>query len=145
MPLSTRSDIPDLRRLTAKLKRDLPIIIANKSKNHYLEGFRRGGYMTDKSSSGWVQRKKEDRRPGRRAILVTSGALRNDLDVRKTTFEEIILGTSDTIYGSVHNNGERAGRGAGFNMPQREFLGDSRSLEAKILTLIKRKMRETYG
>ena len=145
MPLKKKSTIPDLTKVTAKLKRDLPLLVANKAKNHYLEGFRRGGGMTDKSRGGWKQRKKADKQRGRRAILVKSGALRNDVDIRKTTFEEIILGTSDTIYADVHNEGLRAGRGTGFNMPQREFLGKSRALDGKINTLIKKKMKQQYG
>ena len=145
MPLKKQSNIPDIRKVSKKLRAKLPLVIANKAKNHYLEGFRRGGRMTDKSRAGWDTRKGRDKQRGNRAILVKSGALRNDLDIRKTTLEEIVLGTQDTIYASVHNNGERAGRGAGFQMPQREFLGDSLSLDRKINTLIRKKMKESYG
>lgn len=145
MPIRTISDMPDLRKVSEKLKRELPLIVANKAKNHFIDGFRRGGGKTDKSRAGWQARKRADKQKGSRAILVKSGTLRNDLDIRKTTFSEIVLGTQDTVYASVHNNGERAGRGAGFQMPQREFLGDSRALDAKIVTLIKKKMKQHYG
>lgn len=145
MTLRVKSNIPDLNRVTARLKRELPPVIANKAKNHYLEGFRRGGGQTDNSKTGWKARKSMDKQRGNRAILVKSGALRNDLDVRKTTFHEITLGTQDTVYASVHNNGEMSGRGAGFQMPQREFLGRSRILDGKIIVLIRRKMKKAYG
>lgn len=39
---------------------------------------------------------------------------------------------SDTIYAKVHNEGLRAGRGKGFIMPQRQFLGPSEALEQDI-------------
>ena len=144
MPITTRSNIPDLVMASAKFRREVPIIIANNSKNHFLMGFRRGGGMTDGSLSGWARRKKQDKRRGNRALLVLSGQLRNDLDIRKTTINEIVLGTEDTIYASVHNNGEKAGRGAGFQMPKREFLGDSRKLDRKNGKLILKKLKLLY-
>lgn len=39
---------------------------------------------------------------------------------------------SDKIYAKVHNEGLRAGRGKGFIMPQRQFLGTSQNLEQDI-------------
>lgn len=39
---------------------------------------------------------------------------------------------SDKIYAKVHNEGLRAGRGNGFIMPQRQFLGPSEALEQDI-------------
>lgn len=137
MPLkAVGKEIPDISKATAKLKRDLPILIANMAKNHYLEGFRRGGYQTDASRTGWKQRKSNRKSIGR-AILVRTGQLRNDIDVRKTTFEQIILGTNDVPYASYHNEGTE-------KMPQREFLGDSRMLDLKVNKLITRKMQSSY-
>lgn len=144
MPLTTKSTIPDLIMASKEFMRQIPIIIANNSKNHYLDGFRRGGGQTDDSLGGWKKREKKDKRKGNRAILVLSGQLRNDLDTRKTTINEIVLGTSDTIYASVHNNGEKAGRGSGFTMPKREFLGDSRKLDRKNSKLILKKLKLLY-
>lgn len=145
MPLQKAGkQIPDVSKATERFKKTLPVIIANNSKNHYLEGFRRGGKMTDKSRGGWKSRKKADKIATRRAILVKSGQLRDDLDVRKTTFEEIILGTQDIIYASVHNEGQQSGRGAGFTMPQREFLGQSSALDMKNNKLILRHLNKMY-
>lgn len=138
MPVTRKNNIPDIRKLSEKLKRQLPLVIANKAKNHYLEGFRRGGGMTDKSRGGWQARKKADRQRGNRAILVKTGHLRGDLDVRRVSVTEIVLGTLDTSYGIYHNEGMDP-------QPLREFLGKSRALDAKIDTLIKKKMKETYG
>lgn len=135
--------LPDLTRQTRRLKRVLPLVVANEAKNHFLEGFRRGGKQTDKSASGWAPRKRSDRnerRRGRRAILVRTGALRNDVDIRRTTFSEIILGTIDTAnYASVHNQGNPAR-----NIPQREFLGPSRKLDRKIVRLVTREMDKLF-
>lgn len=138
MRLSVKGKLPNLNKASERLKQILPRLIANKAKNHFLEGFKKGGGQTDASSSGWAARKKIDKKnKGKRAILVSSGALRNDLDVRKTTLEEIVLGTNDTVYASFHNDGSS-------KYPQREFLGDSRKLNNKIRTLIRRQFDKEF-
>jgi phage gpG-like protein len=124
--LVVKNTIPDLNKATKRLKKTLPRKIANIAKNHYLEGFRREGRQTDASASGWPARKKKDKQNTRRAILVKTASLKNDVDVRRTTFEEIVLGTKDVAYGEYHNEGTE-------KMPMREFLGDSKKLDRKIL------------
>ena len=121
---------PDIIKASDNLKAKLPLLIANLSKNHFLEGFRKGGGQTDASRGGWEQRKKPKgkrakRREQGRNILVDTGQLRNDIDVRRTTFQEIVIGTLNVKYGIYHNEGTE-------KHPQREFLGDSRGLMSKI-------------
>lgn len=147
MALKKTSNVPDLIKTTEKFKKTVVRKIANLAKNHYLEGFRRGGKQTDKSRNGWKERKLKNKKNRGRAILVKSGNLFRDLDVRKTTFEEIVLGTSSLTedYASVHNDGGMSGRGQGFQMPQREFLGSSRKLDAKIKRKIFQELKKAYG
>lgn len=45
-------------------------------------------------------------------------------------------------YGRVHNEGLRAGRGSGFIMPQRQFMGDHPTLRKAITEEIERKLTE---
>ena len=131
MSLKVKNTIPNLEKAVRNLKNTLPRKLANVAKNHFLDGFRRGGGQTDDSLSGWKERKKKDRQKSRRAILVRTSALKNDVDVRRTTFEEIVLGTSEVTdqYAEVHNEGEG-------DMPKREFLGDSKKLNNKLNRLI---------
>ena len=138
MPLVVKNTIPDLNKAVKELKESLPRQIANVAKNHYVEGFRRGGKQTDESLAGWAQRKKQDRQKTRRAILVKTGALRNDVDVRKTTLNEIVLGTKDVDYGEYHNEGTDI-------QPKREFLGDSRKLDRKIVRLVNKRMDKAFN
>ena len=137
MSLKVVNTIPDFERNLKKMKNVLPRQIANIAKNHYLEGFRRGGRQTDASRGGWKERKKKDKQKGRRAILVRTAALRNDIDVRRTTFKEIVLGTQDTTYGSYHNEGTEI-------HPQREFLGDSMILDKRILRFILNEFNKAF-
>ena len=130
--------------------------IAETSLNHYLEGFRKGGYQTDDSQNGWQERRNPETG---RAILVKSGALRNDLDVLGISSDSITLGTKRIPYAAVHNEGgevpERRAKNkkalkmniggstifrmsaAAFTMPQREFLGHSKELNEKNIQIIK--------
>jgi phage gpG-like protein len=139
--------IPDLVKESEKFKKRITIKVANLAKNHFLDGFRKGGRQTDQSRGGWKPRKKSDpKKRGRRAVLVSRGTLRNDIDTRKTTFEEIVIGTSEVTedYAHVHNEGGRSGRGKGFDMPQREFLGKSRKLDAKIKRKVLQELKKVY-
>ena len=45
-------------------------------------------------------------------------------------------------YGRVHNDGLRAGRGSGFTMPKRQFMGDHPTLRQAITDEIERKLTE---
>lgn len=110
-----------------RLKRELPAKIANTAVNHFKEGFRRGGGMTDKSRSGWKPRK-NNTDPGR-AILVKSGDLKRDVRKRKTDFRRIVVGTQNIKYADYHNNSTP-------RLPRREFIGESEKLNTKIERLI---------
>lgn len=44
-------------------------------------------------------------------------------------------------YGAVHNEGLRAGRGAGFTMPKRQFIGDTPQLRDKITAALTKQMQ----
>lgn len=123
----------DSRRLTKELK-VLPRIIGNIASNHFQEGFRRGGKQTNKSLPGWKSRKAGRGRKARersrgRAILVDTGALRNDIDVRRTSANRVVVGTQDVKYAEYHNEGTK-------NLPQREFIGDSDKLDKKVVKRI---------
>ena len=122
-----------------KLKKELPIVLANMAKRHYVDSFRKGGF-TDASFSPWQARKSRDRsdrsrvNAGRnRAILVKTGHLRNSIRVRIATFQKIEIGAYGVPYGVYHNNGEG-------KLPKRQFIGKSRQLDYKIKRRIRQAM-----
>lgn len=120
----------------------MPLKIANDVQSHFLKGFRRGGGSTDASIGGWKKRKpsrsiRERKRSVGRALLVRTGKLRADIKKRKVTFRKIIVGTRSLPYAGYINEGTE-------NMPQREFIGDSRILEAKIKRKITRELDKIF-
>ena len=52
--------------------------------------------------------------------------------------KRVLVGTSEVTkdYAAVHNYGLRSGRGAGFMMPKRQFIGHSKVLLSNIRKLI---------
>lgn len=76
-------------------------------------------------------------------ILVASGALHGDI-AHLVTGDETQIG-SNLVYAGVHNDGGRAGRGGGFQMTQRQFLGlsaeNTEDLEALIEDFLERQVR----
>lgn len=114
-----------------RAKRELPRILINQAKNHFLKGFRKGGYQTDASGGGWRPRK-DSRTTG--AILVDVGDLRADIQVRKVSFSRSVLGTRNIPYAARHNEG-LAG------MPKREFIGESLRLEREQIKTIERALK----
>ena len=121
------------------LKNTLPILIGNEAKNFFQGSFRNQGF-TDDDLQKW-QRRKSRRNDKGRAILVDTGDLRNSIRVRIATFNKIVI-TSDLPYSAVHNYGKRAGRGKGFKMLQRQFMGKSVKLNGIIEKLIKKQINK---
>lgn len=121
---------------------NVPLKLANTIQNHFLEGFQRGGGKTDASIGGWKKRKtsrsaRERKRSKGRALLVRSGKLRVDIKKRKVSFQKVIVGTRSIPYAGFINDGTS-------NMPQREFIGDSRILEIKITNKINREISKIF-
>jgi phage gpG-like protein len=97
--------------------------------NHYKKSFIDGGF-TDVSFKAWKQRKRSRDNEGR-AILVKTGNLKRSLTYRKIGRYSIRI-ESNVPYAKVHNEGLRSGRGRGFTMPERKFVGYSERLSRKI-------------
>ena len=47
---------------------------------------------------------------------------------------------SNKVYAAVHNEGLKAGRGSGFTMPKRQFMGNSPTLNKLIVEELERKL-----
>lgn len=100
--------------------------------NHYKKSFIDGGF-TDVNFKAWRQRKRTRDGDGR-AILVGQGGggrLKDSIRYRKINKYSVRI-ESNVIYANVHNEGLRSGRGRGFIMPKRQFVGYSERLSRKI-------------
>lgn len=114
-------------------------VMGVEAKNFYQKSFEKQGF-TDRVLEKWKKRKPRMRGginiDAGRAILVKSGDLRRSIRVISKTLTTVTVG-SNLKYAPVHNLGLRAGRGRGFKMPKRQFMGESKKLDA----IIRRKIQ----
>jgi len=137
--------LKDLKRFEAKVPQmvsDMGAIALN----HYTMSFANQGF-TDTSLVKWQTRKRTSyrTRSGKtvndttRGILIGKGTanlrkLRKAQSGRYTIF--IKSNPVTNKYARVHNEGLRAGRGGGFQMPKRQFIGYSKTMSDKIIRMI---------
>ena len=117
-------------------------LIGNIAINEAKTNFKRQGFM-DRSVKRWKPRKKKDEG---RAILVKSGALRRSIRRISVSNKKVTIGSKGkaAVYAGVHNYGLKAGRGKGFTMPKRQFLGPSHTTNKRIVNLIKKKIKKGF-
>ena len=163
-------------KLTKKLfkeqKRTLFSILGKIAKNHFVEGFRKGGGQTDKGK--WKPRRfstDKTRRNLRRGILVKTGKLRRSILITKATFNRTVIGVPKLKYAATHNFGaiiritkksraffwamfKQTGvvewknlaltKASSVTIPQREFIGDSKVLERKLEKRILKEVNKVF-
>lgn len=87
-------------------------------------------------------------RTSRKILSGDTGDLGRSIEVKAVSKGQVVVWTSPAAFGSkepygrVHNEGLRAGRGKGFIMPKRQFMGESDELNALIISEIERKLKQ---
>lgn len=137
MPMKPPDFFREIQRNLPQIEREIAAtVVVVEAENHFAGSFRNEGF-TDRSLQPWPARKKTE--PGsKRGLLIGKGT--GTLRRQATKGQVIGNRVSFTIgvpYGKVHNEGLRAGRGAGFQMPKRQFIGDSQVLNERIERKIK--------
>lgn len=117
------------------------IVVNEVDKNFKAEGF------IDRSVKKWKPRKRPDKNPKKRAILVKSGRLKRSIRRLSVSAKRVTVGAKGkaAVYAGVHNHGLKAGRGAGFTMPKRQFLGPSHQIDKKVVQLLKKKIKKGFN
>lgn len=130
--MSAKQDFMRYRHNMRQLKRSLIDVIEVESEQHFSRNFDREAWHGSHTKP-WEPRKDGDTT---RRILVQSGDLRKAATTAKRT-ERGVRYVLNQVYAQVHNEGGRAGRGAGFDMPRRQFIGRSTQLNYKIIKKMK--------
>jgi phage virion morphogenesis protein len=148
MPKKNKNLTPILANDLEGFKREfskLPRLIANEAVNEFKGNFQRQGFR-DQTTKPWKPRKKAD--PGRGILIGKGGGKKLMKSIRKkvATKKRILVGTSETTkdYAGVHNYGLRSGRGKGFKMPKRQFVGHSKMLSSNIRILILKRINKGF-
>lgn len=135
-----------LKQARAKAEREIKgmvTIMGNDALNHFEGSFRNQGF-TDETLVKWKPRKRTERsRGGFRAILTKTGRLRRSL--KRTKWGQYAIRISSNIgYAIVHNEGLRSGRGKGFTMPKRQFVGYSGKLNRSLIKKFNDKIHSIF-
>lgn len=99
--------------------------------SYFKETFRKKAF----DGKPWAPAKIDQAGKRRRgSLMVDSAALMHSVRIAETSQGRVVwaAGNEKVPYAQVHNEGGRAGRGAGFDMPQRQFMGDAEELKANI-------------
>jgi phage gpG-like protein len=116
------------QRLQALISKRLPERVKDELQKVVDSSFQNEQYQ-EKKSSKWKGRKKDSQgslaREERRALLVKSGKMIAAAEAEVINSDTIAMRVNDaqaSVYAPVHNEGLKAGRGAGFQMPKRQFM-----------------------
>jgi len=143
----------ELSRLIAY---DLPRIIGREAVKHFKLNFQNEGWERDP----WPEvkrRQAEAAKKGKKGQLLTrqpasftrkiltgkTGDLGRSIQYTPENAKVTIH--TELIYAAVHNFGLKAGRGKGFTMPKRQFIGDSEELNDKIKDIIETKVNIIFN
>lgn len=119
MAINIKAQINEFERNKKRLLQNLGNngVTMFKKNNFEAQGF------IDEGVDRWKPKKKAD---GRKTLVGKTAILRNTISyvVRGGKIEFFSLAP----YARVHNEGLKAGRGNGFKMPKRQFMGESKAL-----------------
>ncbi len=151
-----------IRQITEKaaeiqkcVSRTMPVKAGRMAKEHFQENFLLGGFV-DGGLQKWKSAKRlggtvEDKDGNIKHIPPAKGAKgkyktlmsnRNNLydSIEYTVSDAEVVIENDVEYAAVHNEGLHAGRGNGFTMPKRQFIGESEELDDAIYEMIEKEL-----
>ncbi len=134
MARQQRFNFRKFQRRWDQQKDSLGVAVARTAENHFKDNFRQGGFLNDYLEK-WEPRKEAD--PGR-AILVKSGRLKRSIVAEPGSNFKRITVSSDVPYAKRHNEGFGT-------VPQRKFVGESKALNIKIKSLIRKALDRVFA
>lgn len=151
MAKQNKFNMKGMEQKARKALENAVVEVGNTAKNFFVENFRKQGF-DDKTVQRWKPRKRTTYRTksGRivndttRAILVKTGDLRRSIIRVPNRAAMSVKIQTDLPYAKVHNDGLRAGRGKGFIMPKRQFIGDSYNLNEKVKAVIVKRLDKVF-
>tara|TARA_R100000951_G_scaffold40148_1_gene34036 strand:- start:753 stop:1205 length:453 start_codon:yes stop_codon:yes gene_type:complete len=148
MPKKRKKLSPQLKEDQAKFKKEIKkiLILSAEEAVQFFQAniIGRQGFL-DRKVNKWPKRKRNVD-PGRNILVGKGGGAKLWKSISRTTIsaKSVTIGIKGEPkdYASVHNYGLKAGRGKGFIMPKRQFMGESKTLNKKINRLIKRRIKK---
>lgn len=119
-----------------------------------IEGWERAGdwQQVQRRMSSWTRGGKTVKNPykgaklSRKILTGDTGDLGRSIEIMKMSSGSVTIWSrpigSNKVYARVHNEGLRAGRGTGFIMPKRQFMGMHPELNDLIIKELERKLKQ---
>lgn len=132
----TEKQKQDLARF---IRRNMPVKAGRMAKDHFQENFHKGGFVNG-GLHKWKPSKRIGKGKGAGSRYGTLLSSRNHLysSIEYVPGNAEVRVQNKVPYAAVHNEGLRAGRGKGFVMPRRQFMGESEELTRAIRTEIEK-------
>lgn len=134
------------RKIVTLCDRRLPAKAGQIAKKHFKENFRQGGFVNEKLHP-WEPAKRIGRAKGAagkyKTLMSSRNVLYKSIQYRTEPGKAVVYTDKKSEdYAAVHNEGLHSGRGKGFRMPKRQFMGDSRVLDDKISDMIEEELKK---
>ena len=141
MALTPEEFFKRLQQKIPELKKEiLSDVIVVEAEKQWAENFEKEGFV-DRGLKKWPKRKKDD--PGRK-LLVKSSTLKGHATSGRVVGDKVVF-DFPLEYERVHNEGLKAGRGEGFQMPKRQYIGESAKLEKAIEKKAKKLLDQKFN
>lgn len=168
------SDFKNLEKDIKKLlSKQLPTELANHAVNFFKESFTRQGWA-GKSFKRWQKTRTKSQTFGKNSgILIQSGNLKKSIRISKLNSAGFVIraGNQKVTYASIHNQGgyisvtpksrrffwymyKKTGeemwkymalsKKTKFKMPQRQFIGESETLNKELVKTVQKRLNETF-
>lgn len=119
------------------IDRTIPVKAGRAAKDHFQENFKKSGFVNN-GLHPWTRSKRigtaKDSAGSYGTLLSGRNHLYSSINYKPERGKVTI--SNEVPYARVHNEGLRAGRGRGFKMPKRQFIGESRELTKKVEEII---------
>lgn len=113
----------NVKALEKLMKHYLPDEVEEQLINNVEKSFKKEKYQGKKGQKKWKARKNDGdskkSRTKRRALLIKVGDMHESFETSQTGTKVKL--ENPIVYTNVHNEGLKAGKGKGFNMPQRQM------------------------
>ncbi|MDR0206670.1 MAG: phage virion morphogenesis protein [Bacteroidales bacterium] len=147
----------NIKRLTTEYKeffdKYAPVIAGKEAVSFFKKSFQNEAWGRNKWQE--VKRRQSEKTKGvaktRKILTGATGDLARSIEVKETSPGTVVIWTNPTAfkskepYGRVHNEGLKAGRGAGFTMPKRQFMGNDPELNKIIIEKLETKLKEIFN
>lgn len=132
------------QELTRAYTQTLPVKVGTEAVHFVRDNFKQEGFV-DKKLEPWTpsKRKSNPKHPDRSYKTLSSRRRNLYMSIKKRTKPGEAIIYTDVPYAAAHNEGtNNAGRGRKTKIPKRQFIGDSHTLNKKVIKVIEDELKK---